>query len=179
MTLDNKVAACSEGFRNESWSIHNGYPKQNNEENVIMDNICLVGEIESESSSSSDFSSYVESLHEDEMGNEFKVYTNSLYDEDCDDDQPTFFQNVQRGSLHGVINPLFEDDMEVSDLVEDDINCDTQSYCCNKSDCSSSICDRKYSNDATFYELEGEVLDEVFIEICWHLAWSFMKNILI
>ena len=41
-TLDNKDLACSEGFRNESQFIRNGYPKQDNEENVIMDTICLV-----------------------------------------------------------------------------------------------------------------------------------------
>ena len=107
-TLDNKVAACSEGFSSESWSIRNGYPKKDNEENVIMDTICLVGEIECESSNSSNFSSYIEGLHDDEMGSEFKMYTNALYDEDINDDQPIFCQNVQRGSLHGVINPLFE-----------------------------------------------------------------------
>ena len=114
-TLDNKVETCIEGFRNESWSIRNGYPKQDNEENIFRDTICMVEEMESESSSNSDFSSYVESLHEDEMGSEFKVYTNALYDEDFDDDQPIFCQNFQKGSLLGTINPLFEEDMEVSD----------------------------------------------------------------
>lgn len=38
-TLENKVSACSEGLRNESGSIHNDYPKLDNEENVIMDSI--------------------------------------------------------------------------------------------------------------------------------------------
>ena len=101
-----------------------------------MGTICLVEEIESESSYSSDFSSHAESLHEDEMGSEFKVYTNALYDEDLDNDQPIFCQDVQKGSLHGVINPLFEEDMECSDLVEDDFNDDTLSYYCKRLDCS-------------------------------------------
>ena len=39
-----------------------------------MGTICLVEEIESESSYSSDFSSYAKSLCEDEVGNDFKVY---------------------------------------------------------------------------------------------------------
>ena len=61
------------------------------------------------------------------MGNEFEVYTNALYGEDCDDDQPIFCQNIRSESLHGVINPLFEEHMEVSDLVENDFNDDTLS----------------------------------------------------
>ena len=112
-TSDNKVVACSEGFRNESWFIQNGYPKQDNEENVIMDTICLVGEIESESSYSSEFSSYVGSFCEDRMGSDIKVFNNALYDEDFDNDQPIICHNVYKGTLHEVINPLFEEHIEV------------------------------------------------------------------
>ena len=131
-TSDNKVATCSEGFRNESWSLYDGYPKQDNEENIFIDTICMVEEMESESSSDSDFSSYAQSLHDDEMGTGFKVYTNALYDQDFDDDQLVFCQDVQKGSLHGVINTLFKDNLEVSNLVEDEFNGDTLSYCYNK-----------------------------------------------
>ena len=79
------------------------------------------------SSYSSNFSSHAESLHEDEMGSEFKVYTNTLYDEDLDDDQHILCQSVQKGSLHRVTNPFFEECMEVSDLVENEFNDDTLS----------------------------------------------------
>ena len=114
---ENKDRTYSEVFRNESQSVCNGYPKQADEEDVTIDTICLVEEIEKDSSYSSDFSSHVESFHEDRVGSEFKVYNNALYDDACEDEQPMFCPNVQRGSLHGVINPLFEVDMEVSDLA--------------------------------------------------------------
>ena len=68
------------------------------------------------------------------MGSEFKVYTNALYDEGCHDQQPIFFPNVQRGSLHGIINPFFEEDLEVLDLVGLDANGDMLSYCYRKSE---------------------------------------------
>ena len=93
LTLDMKFLAFSEGFVNDSWSIYNGYSKQDNKESVIMDTICLVEEIEKESSYISDFSSYTKSFHEDENGNEFKVYTNALYDEEYDEKQPIFCPN--------------------------------------------------------------------------------------
>ena len=50
--------------------------------------LCLVNEIEDESSYKSYFSSYAKSLHDNEVGSEFKVFTNSLYDEYFDNDQP-------------------------------------------------------------------------------------------
>ena len=93
------------------------------------------------------------------MGSEFKVYTNALYDEGCDDEHLIFRPNVQRGSLHGVINPLFEEDMEVSNLVGLDANGDTLSYCCNKLEYCSSICDIESSNDVSFCDFEDEVFD--------------------
>ena len=129
-----------------------------------MDSTCLVEEIERESSYNSDFSSYTESFHEDEMGSKFKVYTNTLYDDACEDEQPMFCPNVQKGLLHGVINPLFEDDMEVSGLAGLDANCDTLSYYCNKSNYCSSISDVESSNDVVFGECEDEVFNGVVFE---------------
>lgn len=129
-----------------------------------MNTICCVEEIEKESSYNSDFSSHVESCHEDKVGSEFKVYNNALYDDACEDEQSMFYPNVQRGSLHGVINPLFEEDVEFSDLAGLDANCDTLSYCCNKLEYCSSIPDVEISNDAIFGECEDEVFDGVSFE---------------
>lgn len=158
-TSDNRVPVYSERSRSESLSLFNGYPKHDNEEKIFLDTICMVEVMESESSSDSDFSSYAESLHEDDTSSSFKIYTNALYDQDFNDEQPVFCQNFQRGSLHWVINPLFEvEDVEVSDL-ENEFNADTLSDCCNQSDCSSSICDSDYLNDSIFCELGDEVLD--------------------
>lgn len=126
-TSDNKVSACSKELRNESWSLHDGHSKQENQENIFMDTIYMIKEIESASSFDSEFSSYAESLHEHEMGSGFKIYTNALYDQYSDGDHPVFFQNIQKGSFHGVINPFFEKDTEFSDL-EDELNGDTLSY---------------------------------------------------
>ena len=75
------------------------------------------------------------------MGSEFKVFNNALYDGDLDDSQLIFCHNVYKGALHGIVNPLFEEHLEVSDLVELDVNVDMLSYCCEKLECSSSICD--------------------------------------
>ena len=66
--------------------------------------------------------------------------------------------------MHGVINPLFEEDMEVSDLVGLDANSDILSYCCNKSKYCSSIYDIEFSNDVAFCEFEDEVFDGVVFE---------------
>lgn len=66
--------------------------------------------------------------------------------------------------MHGVINPLFEDDMEFLDSVEDELNVDPLSDCYNKSDCSSSICDSECFNGATFFKHEDEVLAKVSFE---------------
>ena len=138
-----------------------------------MDTICLVEKIESESSYSFDFSSYAESLHEDEMDSEFEVYTNALYDEGCDDEKPMFCPNVQRGSLHGVINQLFEEKMEVSDLVGLDANGDTLSYYYNKSKYCSSIFYIEFSNDVSFCDLKDEVL-ELHLKISQHVITSLV-----
>ena len=89
-----------------------------------MDTICLIDEKECDFSSCFDFPSYVESFHNDEMDNEFKVFNNDLYDEDFDFDQPITFHNIYKGTLHGVINPLFEEDTKVQDLVELGFNVD-------------------------------------------------------
>ena len=95
-TLDIQIATCSEVFKNELQSIYNGYRKQDKKENVLMDTICFVGEIESESLYSFDFSSYAKSFHKDEMGGEFKVYNNALYDEEYANEYPIFCPNVQK-----------------------------------------------------------------------------------
>lgn len=37
-------------------------------------------------------------------------------------------QNVYQGDLHGIVNLLFEEHVEFSDLVNSDFNVDTLSY---------------------------------------------------
>ena len=75
-----------------------------------------------------------------------------------------------------MINPLFEEDMEFSNLVEDEFNGDTLSYYCNKLDFSSSICDGEYSNDVALGKLEDEVLDRVVFENQRTLHSKFYDN---
>ena len=110
------------------------------------------------------FSSHAGSLHEDEMGNGFKMYTNALYDENPEDDKSIFWQNFQRRSLHGVINPLFEEDMEGLDLANDVFNDDTLSYYCKRSDLSSSKCDGESIDEIASYEIDNKVFDKVVVE---------------
>ena len=97
------------------------------------------------------------------MGSEFKIYNNALYDA-CEDEQPMFCPDVQRGSLHGIINPLFADDMEVSDAMGLDANLDALSYYCSESDCCFSVSNVKFSNDMVTAECEDEVFDGVIFE---------------
>jgi hypothetical protein len=83
------------------------------------------------------------------------VFGNALYNENFDMDQPTTCPNIYKGALHGIINPLFEDQ---SDLVVEgcvDLSCDSLSVCCKKSDDSFLDCD----NDYDFNPLVGEVPD--------------------
>lgn len=87
---------------------HLSYLDEENDNRIDLISICSIDGVDVESSYSSDFSSHANNLHKNEMGSGFKVYTNALYDEDLDDDQIMFCQDVQQGSLHGVINPLFE-----------------------------------------------------------------------
>ena len=63
--------------------------------------------------------------------------------------------------MHGVINPLFEENFELSDLVEPDVNDDEVSYYCEKSVCPSSVCDSEYVNDVAF---DNEVFDQVVVD---------------
>ena len=74
-----------------------------------------------------------------------------------------FFQDVQRGALHGIINPLFEEDVNSSDFVENDLNTDTFSYCYKRSDVSSSECDGSNIDEIAFHD-ENKVFDKVVIE---------------
>ena len=148
-------------INNDRFARHLNHLYEDNESNFDLYSTCFIDGVDGVSScDDSDFSSHAENFHEDKMGNGFKVYTNTLYDEDCDDDQPIFCQDVQKGSLHGIINPLFEKHMECSDLVEDEFNDDTLSYCCEKSDFSSFVCDRECSDNVAF---DDEMLDEVFL----------------
>lgn len=108
-------------------------------------------------------SSYVESVHDSDVRNGFKVYTNPLHGEEFDVDQYITCPSVYKGALHGVINPLFEEHMEVSDLAKNKFNDDTLSYYCKRSDCSSSKYDNEYDHDiASGYD--NKVFDETVIE---------------
>ena len=98
------------------------------------------------------------------MGSEFKVYTNPLYGEEFDIDQLMFCQDVQQGSLHGVINPLFEEHMELLDLVENDLNTDTLSYCYKRSSGSSSECDGESIDEIASHDMNNKVFDEMVIK---------------
>lgn len=65
--------------------------------------------------------------------------------------------------MHGVINLLFEEDFEFSDLVELGINDDELSYYYKRSNCSFSKYDSE-DDDVVSYEIENKVFDKVFIE---------------
>ena len=88
---------------------HLNHLHEDNESNFDLYSTCFVDGVESESSYSYDFSSYVESLHDSGMYSEFKVFNNTLYDEDFDNDQPILFCDVYKGFLHGIINPFYEE----------------------------------------------------------------------
>ena len=152
-TNDSKVNASTPigKINNDRFARHLNHLHEDNESNFDLYSTCFIDGVENESACSPDFSSHAESLHEEKMGNDFKVYTNTLYDEDCDDEQPIFCPNVQRGSLYGIINPLFEEDMEVLDLVGLNANGDILSYCFNESEYCSSICDIEFSNNITIF----------------------------
>lgn len=46
--------------------------------------------------------------------------------------------------------------MESSDLVNVDLDDDTLSYCCKRSDCSSSRCDSDCDVDVAYHEVNNE-----------------------
>lgn len=50
-----KVATYSDEFKDDSWSFHIGYLEQENEKDIDMSDICLIGEVNNKSSCSSDF----------------------------------------------------------------------------------------------------------------------------
>lgn len=126
-----------------------------------MNVICLIGEIENESSCSSNFASYVQSFHDNGTISKFKVFTNALYDDYFYNEQPILFPNVYKGVLHGIINLLFEECIDGSDLSGFDLNDDTLSCCCKKSNSSSSKIDNDNDDDVAFCELDDEAFDEV------------------
>lgn len=137
---------------------------EDNENNIDLISICSVDGEENESSYDSNFLSYVASVCDNTLGNGFKVYDNSLYDEDCDENQPIFCQDVQKGSLHGVINPLFEEDMEFPYLVENEFNTDTLSYYYEKSDVSYSKYECESIEEIASHDINKKVFDEMVIE---------------
>ena len=70
-----------------------------------------------------------------------------MYDEDIDVDQPIICQNVYKGALHGIVNPLFEDHDEVLDLVSSNFDDDIVLYYSNKLDWSFS----RFNSDCDEY----------------------------
>ena len=72
-----------------------------------------------------------------------------------------FFHNVQKGSLHGIINPLFEEHLEISDLVELDFDDDALSNYYEKLDFFSSSYDNDCERDVAFND---EGCDQVVVE---------------
>jgi hypothetical protein len=89
------------------------------------------------------------------LGSDFKIFNNVLYDEEFAMDQPTTCPNIYKGALHGIINPLFEDQNDLLDEGCVDLNCDSLSLCCKGSSYSSSDCDSDYDLNS----LVGEVHD--------------------
>ena len=108
-------------------------------------------------------SSYVESVHDSDIRNDFKVFVDLLYDDEFDVDQHITCHNTYKGSLYGIINSLFEEHMECLDLVEDEFNDDTFSYYSERSNCSTFECDSE-NDDVASDEIDNKVFDEVVIE---------------
>ena len=71
---------------------------------------CFVDGVNSLSScDETDFSSsHAESVHDNDVGNDFKVFTNPLYGEDFDVDQHITCYNIYKGDFHGIINPFLK-----------------------------------------------------------------------
>lgn len=136
---------------------------EDNVSNFDLYSVQFIDGVESESTCSSNFSSHDESFHEDEMGNEFKLYTNTLYVEDLDDDQPISCHNVYKGALNVVKKSFFEQ-MDGLELVEDDLQDDTLSYCCERSYFSSSEFDSENDDYVASHDMNNKVFHEVFNE---------------
>lgn len=66
--------------------------------------------------------------------------------------------------MHGVVDPLFEEHMECSNLIEDEFNYDTLSYCCKKLDYYSFRCDSENDNDVASHDVDNKVFDKVINE---------------
>lgn len=167
-TNDSKVDALAPigKINNDRIIRHLNHLHDDNENNFDSYYACFVNEVNDVSlnDDSDSPSSHDQSVLDSGVRSGFKVYTNALYGEDPDDDQLMFFQDVQQGSLHGVINPLFEENSEFSNLVELGINDDELSYCCEKSVYSSPECDSEYTNQNFNCDYEDKVFDEMVIE---------------
>ena len=171
------VSAPISKMNNDKFGRHLNHLYEDNESNLDLYSTCFVDGVDGVSScGDSDFSSHAENFHGDKMGNGFKVYTNALYDEDCDDDQPIFCQDVQKGSLHGIINPLFAKHPKFSNLVEPGINDDESSYCYEK---SNFILSYVIENVLIMLHLMMMCLVKLSLKINQHFIISFMTIILI
>ena len=139
---------------NDRFTRHLNHLNGDTESNFDSYFACFIDGVNDVSSNndSDSFSSHDESVLDSGVRSGFKVYTNALYDEDPNDDQLMFCQDVQQGSLHGVINPLFEEHMELLDLVENDLNTDTLSYFYKRLGASSSECDGKTIDEIAFHD---------------------------
>lgn len=140
--------------------------RENNESNIDLYATFFIDGVDVVSScDDSDFSSsYAKSVHDSGVRNDFKVFTNPLYGEYFYVDQHITCYNIYKGALHGVVNPLFEEHMECSDLVNADIDDDMLSYYCKRSNCSSSRCDNENDNDVASCDVDNKVLEEVVIK---------------
>ena len=82
----------SDKIRDDWWASHLNHLSEDDVSNIDLYFTCLVDEVDVMSSNNddddSDFSSsHVESFHDNDVGNDFKVFTNPLYGEDFNVDQ--------------------------------------------------------------------------------------------
>ena len=99
-TLDSQIVACSEVFRNDSRPVHTSYPKQDDEESVVMDTICLVEEIERKYSSDSKKESVSQFLH----------HTNQSVNEEVKSDFSSRYEDKE------MLSPIDVNDFEYEDF---------------------------------------------------------------
>ena len=140
--------------------------KKYNASNIDVYSTCLIGEVDIVSScnDSNLSSSHAKSIHDNNIENGFKVFTNPLYDENFDVGQHITCYNAYNGALHGIINPLFEERMEFLDLVNTNLDDDTLSYYNRRSDFFSSRCDNDNDGGVASYDVHNELLDEAIVE---------------
>ena len=96
-------------MKDESFTRHLNHLDEDNESNVDLYPTCFIDEVDGVPSCDDydSFSSYTKSVHDNDVRNYFKDFTNPLYDEEFDVDQHITCYNVYKEALHGVINPLF------------------------------------------------------------------------